>query len=638
MKTQPKKKEDPNLTNLKKGINLVYDNDIFGGFIMGCLLITDKKELGKNTPACSTSEGKILVNRQVSLEPKQWAYAIAHCILHNCFGHYDLDKVPGYIEEAPCAGHDDPYKVPGYTQETPAGKKIKKPSFSKRLWNMACDIYIDRFLDEIKFGKPLTESPLSMLPAGILDDENRIYDYLLREGFDENNNVYGVGAVGDMDMRGLEKPLEYGKDRWGRQEKNEFSEDFAFNLAVSVSRAINSVSEQKKDNSFGRRIAGWFINAFPLLGAIAASFEIVEDIEECRKLDISVAAVDAYEGVIYLNTAKRMSYEEWRFVMAHEFLHAALLHHKRSAGKEPYLWNIATDYVINDWLFEMQIGVLPEGVLYDPSLKNRSAEEIYDMICLNIREYMKKSTFRGNGQGDIMGRRGPSSFDRTDRGVSLDEFYRSALSQGLEYELGKKERGFLPAGLIEEIRALSVPPIPWDVRLSEWFNAHIRPVEKHRSYAHPSRRQSCTPDIPRARYIKTESDDTSRTFGVIIDTSGSMAPSDIGKALGAVASYAASREVPAARVVFCDAAAYDAGYLSPDDIAGRVKVIGRGGTRLQPAVDLLQSAKDFPKDGPVLIITDGGIESHLDIKREHAYILPAGSRLPFRARGEVFYM
>lgn len=39
--------------------------------------------------------------------------------------------------------------------------------------------------------------------------------------------------------------------------------------------------------------------------------------------------------------------------------------------------------------------------------------------------------------------------------------------------------------------------------------------DKHRSYAHPSRRQSCTPDIPRARYVVTESKEASRTFGEI---------------------------------------------------------------------------------------------------------------------------
>ena len=61
----------------------------------------------------------------------------------------------------------------------------------------------------------------------------------------------------------------------------------------------------------------------------------------------------------------------------------------------------------------------------------------------------------------------------------------------------------------------------------------------------------------------------------------------IGMALGSVASYAAEREVPLVRVIFCDARAYDAGYLAPEDIAGRVEVKGRGGTVLQPAVELL---------------------------------------------------
>ena len=342
-----------------------------------------------------------------------------------------------------------------------------------------------------------------------------------------------------------------------------------------------------------------------------------------------------------------MSDSEWRFIMAHEFLHAALLHHRRNAGKDHYLWNIATDYVINGWLFEMQIGTMPEGVLYDPALKNKSAEEVYDIIIEDLRRYKKLDTFRGNGHGDIMEdgfgssyRRGPgftnSDYDPRTRGVALDEFYRNALAQGLEYELSSRGRGFIPAGLVEEIRALAVPPIPWDVKLSEWFNEHIRPLEKHRSYAHPSRRQSSTPDIPRPKYVISEADKSSRTFGVIIDTSGSMEVSEIGKALGAVASYAAARDVAAARVVFCDALPYDAGYMTPDEIAGRVKVVGRGGTKLQPAVDLLQKATDFPKDGPILIITDGWIEDHLDIKRPHAYILPKGCRLPFRARGEVF--
>ena len=52
------------------------------------------------------------------------------------------------------------------------------------------------------------------------------------------------------------------------------------------------------------------------------------------------------------------------------------------------------------------------------------------------------------------------------------------------------------------------------------------------------------------------------------------------------------------RVFFADADCYDQGYMVPEDIAGKVKIKGRGGTILQPAIDALEKEKDFPKDGP----------------------------------------
>ncbi len=126
-----------------------------------------------------------------------------------------------------------------------------------------------------------------------------------------------------------------------------------------------------------------------------------------------------------------------------------------------------------------------------------------------------------------------------------------------------------------------------------------------------------------------------RTFGVILDTSGSMDREVLGKALGAIASYSMSHDVPAARVIFCDAVAYDAGYLPVEAVASQVRVKGRGGTVLQPGIDLLEHAPDFPRDGPLLIITDGQCD-RLQVRREHAFLLPAGRNLPFIPKGPVF--
>ncbi|MBZ5666697.1 MAG: hypothetical protein LAO30_19085 [Acidobacteriia bacterium] len=111
----------------------------------------------------------------------------------------------------------------------------------------------------------------------------------------------------------------------------------------------------------------------------------------------------------------------------------------------------------------------------------------------------------------------------------------------------------------------------------------------------------------------------------------------LAKALGAIASYSMARDVPAVRVVFCDAATYDQGYMAPEAIADRVQVRGRGGTVLQPGIDLLQKAEDFPTDGPLLVITDGFCDS-LQIRRNHAFVIPRGRHLPFAPAGPVFRM
>jgi predicted metal-dependent peptidase len=173
------------------------------------------------------------------------------------------------------------------------------------------------------------------------------------------------------------------------------------------------------------------------------------------------------------------------------------------------------------------------------------------------------------------------------------------------------------------------------VELARWFDDFFAPLEKRRSYARLSRRQSATPDIPLPGWRSLRK----RTFGVVLDTSGSMERALLATALGAIASYSLARDVPAARVVFCDAAAYDQGYMPPTDIAGEVKVKGRGGTVLQPGIDLLERAEDFPKDAPLLIITDAYCEDRLLLHgREHAFLIPQGARLPFAPKGKVFRM
>ncbi|MGW1183665.1 vWA domain-containing protein [Streptomyces drozdowiczii] len=588
---------DPATEAFAAGLALVKRNPAFAA-VAASVCRQDKCAL---TPAggmaAVTSNGTIHVHPTRRADPAEWAWVLAHCLLHLGFGH-----VP--------ASADEP--------------RVQPDRFDLAA---RCTV-VNRFLLTHPIGTPPAALPESF-PGG---DEELLAVRWRRDGIPVA--LEHCGTAGEHPDQVLTT-----WNAWNNAAVPDWETAFAHALTRSVSAAMD-VAGGRRDRATGElapqrpwdRALNWFVSSYPLLGGLAAGLKIVADAEVARTHGIAIAAVSAVAGEIYINPLRGFTDEEWRFVLAHEMLHAALRHGERRGGRDPFLFNVAADYVVNDWLVQMRVGDMPEGLLYDPDLRGLSAEEVYDRIAHDLRRRRRLATLRGKGTGDILGEPLPHAGTRPY--TDLDEFYRRGLTQGFDLQQ-YGERGLLPAGLIQEIRALSHPPVPWDARLARWFDEYVPRPEPVRSYARPARRQASTPDIPRAgRYFPPQ--ETARcTFGVVLDTSGSMNSTLLGKALGAIASYAEARDVPAARVVFCDAAPYDAGYLPPAEIAGRVRIRGRGGTELQPGVDLLQRADDFPPGAPVLVITDGWCDV-LRIRREHAYLVPQGASLPFTPRGPVF--
>lgn len=107
-------------------------------------------------------------------------------------------------------------------------------------------------------------------------------------------------------------------------------------------------------------------------------------------------------------------------------------------------------------------------------------------------------------------------------------------------------------------------------------------------------------------------------------------------ALGIIASYSAVWDVNWVRVVFCDEVSYDQGYKETAEIAVSVKVRGRGGTVLQPKVELLETARDFPKDAPLLVISDCECDRLNFYGVDHALLVLRGKSLPFPPKGPIF--
>lgn len=552
--------------------------------------------------AVVTSMGTVHLNPDRYGTPAVWAWVAAHCLIHLGFGH------TGWRED------------------------------SDQAWNLACCLTANRFAAQLRIGQPPdgigVATPYDQVAETTRSEEScaqRLRDL----GTELVLRTCGPGGPdGDLRWTSAVEPVA-GTVPGSGQSVPDWAELLAAGLAQVAGRAVDDIGGVNRAlKTKWQQALDWFVASYPLLGAIADAFTLVEDADVCRAHDIRVAAISPTAAELYVNPQYGLTGGERRFVIAHELLHAGLRHDTRAGWRDPFLWNVACDYVINGWLTDMGVGDLPDGALHDPALRGLSAEEVYDRIVTDRRRLRKIATLRGVGLADVLPHPLPRAATDPVRGVDLDEFYRRSLSDGLAaYQA--QQRGLLPAGLVQEIRALAHPPVPWDVELARWFDSRFPPLERRRSYARASRRQSATPDIARPGWHLPADPAEQRTFGVVLDTSGSMDTRLLAKALGAIASYAVARDVLSVRVVFCDAEAHDNGWMHPADIAGRVRVRGRGGTVLQPGVTRLQEAADFPKDGPVLIITDA-LCDRVRVQRDHAFLIPAGAVLPFPPRGPVF--
>ncbi|WP_241995626.1 hypothetical protein [Kribbella sp. VKM Ac-2568] len=587
-----KARRDPALEAIHSAWKVISAHPLFAPMASEWRLPQRLDQFPRDGWATVDSNGQVRVHPTRRATVEEWTWVFAHLLIHLGLGHAGSDRL---APDAAAAA--------------------------------ACDVAVNRFLGSLKIGRPVVELP----PSYPGTEEDALARHWRRVGVPAEYCDLGVAGAARADV------LISAYTGWGDPPK--WQERFAAGLSAAATAAVDvaggartSLSDSRSRVDLWDSALGWFVSSYPLLGAMAACTKVVADVEVARGWDIHVAAVNAAAGEIYVNPLTSLTQNEWRFVMAHEMLHAALRHGERVGGRDPYLWNVAADLVINGWLLEMGVGVMPDGALHDPALKGLSAEAVYDRITTDLRRYRKLATLRGVGLGDVLGQPLPHPGESR-RATGLDDIYRRALTTGLAYH--DPSRGLLPAGLVEEIRALDHPPLAWDAQLARWFEEHVPSVTRLRTYARASRRQASTPDIPRPGWIRPVSQELLPTYGVVLDTSGSMDRVLLGKALGAIASYSQARDVPAARVVYCDAAAYDAGYIPVEDIGGRVQVRGRGGTVLQPGVDLLEQAEDFPANGPILLITDGYCDV-VRVRRDHAWLIPASATLPFTPRGPVF--
>ena len=136
---------------------------------------------------------------------------------------------------------------------------------------------------------------------------------------------------------------------------------------------------------------------YPFFGSVVASVGYKES------KDIPTAGTDG--ETIYYNPEylEGLSVEEQTFIFSHEVCHIAFNHILRSEGKNPELWNIATDGVINQFLKRDGLKMASGGVDMAEAI-NYDAEQLYEKL---LQE--KQQRCQGNSQQNQQGNQQQSS-------------------------------------------------------------------------------------------------------------------------------------------------------------------------------------------------------------------------------------
>ena len=129
----------------------------------------------------------------------------------------------------------------------------------------------------------------------------------------------------------------------------------------------------------------------PFFGNMATRLKIVAADDM-----IPTAAVDGRN--LYFNTQffNAMSNKEIEFVIAHEILHMVFDHLTRREDRNPMIYNIAADYIVNNLLVRDRIGEKPKIVdcfqdfKYDSWTSEEVYDDIYEQAKKNGEEFLKQ--------------------------------------------------------------------------------------------------------------------------------------------------------------------------------------------------------------------------------------------------------
>ena len=221
----------------------------------------------------------------------------------------------------------------------------------------------------------------------------------------------------------------------------------------------------------------------PFFGNMATRLKILPCDDWCP-----TAATDGRH--LYFNTQffNAMTNREIEFVIAHEILHCVFDHLGRRDDRDPMIYNIAADYIVNNLLVRDRIGEKPKVVdcYQDFKYDNWSSESVYDELFekakQNGEEYLKQLgemldehlDWEGDSEGE--GPEEGGNGGKAQPKYSKDEMrkIKEEIKESMMSAAQASGAGNVPGEIARMIKDLTEPKMNWREILRQQIQSTIR--------------------------------------------------------------------------------------------------------------------------------------------------------------------
>ena len=337
---------------------------------------------------------------------------------------------------------------------------------------------------------------------------------------------------------------------------------------------------------------------------------LIVETDECP----TAATDERWRFYVNPDFAAGLSVEQLAYVWLHEVSHCLRAHPARwTALNEPagqhVLFNIAGDALINVDLDDISAHGPDDRVVLDElgiasAHRGMPVEELYRLLLEQAREAQALGGPDGprvdcgsGAAGDARPWERPGT-DTADGSVDPGDadLVRDAVATDIDRHT--RTGGDVPAGLRRWAGDRLQPVVDWHAELRAVVSKHIGLHAGRRDYTYrrPSRRRASGVVLPGMVGHAPPS------VAVVIDTSGSMQPHDLARALAETGDLVRrlGHTHTAVRVITCDAAANTVQTVR--DVR-QVQLVGGGGTDMAAGIEAALALK--PRPDLVVVITDG---------------------------------